>query len=1501
MIRHRRPPGATSLLVLSISAALAAPACADGPGKAWEIANLHLQQGHYLRLQEKYFSGIRELSIAKQADAFDLMADDAAKLQASLYISFGMPDEAHEILKSLARRDPATDVPQQAWINLAYLYFQRGRPVEAEEALAPIGASAPAEIKAQRDVLLGNIYVGSGRYNDAIGVLKGTEVAGVWAIYARYNLAAALFAAGRDAEGMAALEQVATTKLDHPEAAGLRDRANLDLGYFGLRNGKPAQAQAFFERIAAQGAYASQAALARGWAAFQAGQPKAALAHWQPLAKGSDADPAVMEAMLAIPYAQFQLDATREALQSYEEARRRYRAQSAQVQSALAHVDGGEAIDALLAAGPPSIELGTSWRIEQAPRSPARPYLAPLAATYGFQERLKDYRELTWMQDLLESQGRDLAAFRDLVRTRQNTQRDLLPQVKAQSGSPRVTALREKLAALKQELVRIEQTGDIAAVAPAQQYELWRLLDRVQFQLNRLRDVLVEGDLLEIKQQRMRGILLWNLTRDFPENLKKAKESVAELEDEINRVAALQAQVAQNSQFIDMPAALVAEVERTEEARSRLLERMGSLAQRHRTWLQAQAAEALRQRDAALNVYLLQAQFGIAQIYDRQARAGKPYDRQALEQALASYGAVADAQLDTPVRRDALLRLADLELFRAQQSAAGAQIDYSPVIKRYEQVLRLAPDAPGNDRVLYRLAQAYQGNGDFPGMLSALDRIATRHGNSELIQDVQFRRGELLFTMRRFERAAEAYGALIVAGPKSEFYERALYKHAWSMYKQSLYTAALDSAYTLLGRKFAANGEQPASQGADAEQVADTFRLASLTHAELGGARSLAAYGSAVNRVPDFEYRMYQELAAYYRGENRIQDAADTYRAFVTRFPNSPRAPDVQAQTIQLLGEADFIGLQIEAKAQFVEAYEPHSAYWKNVSAEKRAEVEKMLRSHLGDLTRYYHARARQNPNPADVAQAERWYRKHLELYPDDADAPETNFLYAELLYDAERFQDAAAQYQRTAYDYPPHARSAEAAYASLLAYRARMEGLSQSERGSWLRLSIASAQRFADKFPQDARVATALTRAAEDLYALGDEGPAAATAQRVTEISGEVEPGLKRSAWSIIGHIAFDKNDFKSAENAYQQALASGDAQSRKALEERLAAAIYKQGEQAQKAGDVAAATQHFLRAGQAVPGSTIAATATYDAAANLIALRDWAKAIETLQAFRRNHPAHHLQGEVTAKLALAYREHDDYASAAQELLRIARDGDDAELRREAAWEAAQMYDKAEQPDKAAETYRAYLAKHPEPVELAIEARSRLAAYYASVGDVRRQQALFTEIVEADQRAGAARTDRTRYLAAQASLQLAEVSYASFAAIRLAEPLKTTLQQKRQAMETALQAYGKSAEYGVADVTTAATFRIGQLYGELAQALLKSERPKDLSEEELEQYNVLLEEQAYPFEEKAISIHESNAARASSGIYDQWVRRSYEALRTMLPARYAKLEKGEAYFDATP
>ena len=172
-------------------------------------------------------------------------------------------------------------------------------------------------------------------------------------------------------------------------------------------------------------------------------------------------------------------------------------------------------------------------------------------------------------------------------------------------------------------------------------------------------------------------------------------------------------------------------------------------------------------------------------------------------------------------------------------------------------------------------------------------------------------------------------------------------------------------------------------------------------------------------------------------------------------------------------------------------------------------------------------------------------------------------------------------------------------------------------------------------------------------------------------------------------------------------------------------------------------------------------------------------------------------------------------------------------------------------------------------------------------------------DLVAADAAAGRERTDRTRYLAAKAQLELAQPARDAFLGTRLVAPLDKSLAAKQKRMQEALTAYRDAADYGVAEVTTAANYEIAELYHSLSKDLFASERPAELTKDELEQYDILLEEQAFPFEEEAIELHEVNAARTADGLYDEWIKKSLGALATLLPARYAKAEIGETFVDA--
>lgn len=168
--------------------------------------------------------------------------------------------------------------------------------------------------------------------------------------------------------------------------------------------------------------------------------------------------------------------------------------------------------------------------------------------------------------------------------------------------------------------------------------------------------------------------------------------------------------------------------------------------------------------------------------------------------------------------------------------------------------------------------------------------------------------------------------------------------------------------------------------------------------------------------------------------------------------------------------------------------------------------------------------------------------------------------------------------------------------------------------------------------------------------------------------------------------------------------------------------------------------------------------------------------------------------------------------------------------------------------------------------------------------------------MVAADQEAGADRTDRSRYLASHAALVLAERSFDRFDKIELKQPFEESLAAKQAQMDAVLGEMEELVGYEVPEVTAAATFYIAQVYDGFSTALIESERPEGLTEAEKIDYEMVIEEEAYPFEERAIEVHEKNHELLVSGVYNDWVQQSLDRLAVLMPGRYAKSESSEGF-----
>lgn len=823
-------------------------------------------------------------------------------------------------------------------------------------------------------------------------------------------------------------------------------------------------------------------------------------------------------------------------------------------------------------------------------------------------------------------------------------------------------------------------------------------------------------------------------------------------------------------------------------------------------------------------------------------------------------------------------------------------------IELYKGLLKKYPLYARNDQVMYQLSRAYEETGQIEKAIETLNVMVVKYPNSRHLDEAHFRRAEYFFTRKRYLDAEEAYQVVLEIGRGSAFYELALYKQGWAYFKQDMYEEALKDFIAMLDYKIDEGYElEQIDNKIEKKRIDDTYRVISLSFSYLGGAEAIVDFFDKMG-PRSYEASVYSHLGEYYLDKRRYNDAAQSYISFVERNSLNKVAPYFNIRVIEIYLQGGFPKLVIDSKKNFSNTYGLNSEYWNFFDIKEFPVVLTFLKSNLSDLASHYHAlyqdKRLRKKKQENYVEAIHWYREFFRSFPEDELAPELNYKLAALMLENEDYRGAALEYESTAYNYPRHQKSSEAGYAAVYAYRKYLTKAPPSDIVLVKREIIRSSLKFVENFPEHKHAAVILSAAADLLYELKDYPLAVKTGRQLIAQYPTAEKKLVRSAWLVVAHGSFDQTNYQDAENAYIEVLSltESEDESREKLTENLAASIYKQGEQERKLEKHREAANHFLRIATVTPTAKIRPTAEYDAAASLIILKDWTAAASVLVDFRKRYPQNKLQSEITKKLAIVYKENGDLMASAAEFERIEAETADESLKREALEQSAELYVKAVSMKDALRVYMKYVKAFPKPLEPAIETRQKIADIYQKTGNDKKYMAELKNIVDADSKAGTERTDRTKYLAANAALILTEPSLTAFYDVKLVKPFKKNLNKKKERMKTAIDEYNKLIDYEVSEVTAAATYQLAEIYFHFSRALMESERPGNLNELELEQYNLVLEEQAYPFEEKAITVHEKNIELLSIGIYNKWIDRSIEKLAVLMPARYAKSEQENTF-----
>ena len=583
-----------------------------------------LQYGEvlYHYYQKDWFNSIVRTQIAQQQQRLPNHAEEAELMLGGLDLNYGLRNAADNIFQRLLTEDTTDEETRnRAWYYLARISYQRGDGKRALGAISQVTGNMSKGTRMESAHLASLVLLQLGAHDKAIEVLEDARDHKVWSPYLAYNLGVAHIRSAKQADGFKYLDKIGELKASSDEYSLLRDKANLALGYSLLQEGAAKDSREVLERVRLQGPLSSKALLGAGWADAEAENFGRALVPWIELSKRDPTDPAVQEALLAVPYAMTKMKLHGRAVQHYNEAIDTLYSEQDYLDQSITAIERGELLEVLQHQ---DLRSGTGWlqELQFDTEKPVLRYQLTLMAAHDFQEAVKNYRDLMTLRKNLNKWAETIEAFDNMLDTRKTRFSRNKPAAEAAFSATDQAALQQRQLKLASRLEHIEAYRDPVGLASAEQTRQWHTLQAVKNRLDKL-PTTEKTARLRVKQKRLEGILYWQLNSEYKPRLWEVKQQLAE----ISKLLAQTRQQLESLQAADAatPATFTGFDDRiiTNKARIQsLLARTETQYLAQGKQLEQLAIKELNKQKVRLKTYVVQARFALAQTYDSALLAG---------------------------------------------------------------------------------------------------------------------------------------------------------------------------------------------------------------------------------------------------------------------------------------------------------------------------------------------------------------------------------------------------------------------------------------------------------------------------------------------------------------------------------------------------------------------------------------------------------------------------------------------------------------------------------------------------------------------------------------------------------------------------------------------------------------------------------------------------------------------------------------------------------------
>ncbi|MGB2246401.1 MAG: hypothetical protein ACPH3N_01965 [Alcanivorax sediminis] len=625
--------------------------------------DLFLGEAFYYAQQGLYFDAISRLDAEleqyyrvdeRMLDPLHIDSNYAEFSVGDFELSYRMHRKAGRAIQAVLEGDVDQQIKNEAAYRLARIFYEKGEKLNAIHTIDRIEGTVPESVRNDERLLRAQIYTVNGRFSEAIDILEKLEKEPGYEGFAGYNRGIALILSGEEKKGLAQLDktgQIQVSKKDEP-SLGIRDKANLVLGYRLLEAEQPEEAKQYLDRVRLEGPFSNKALLGSGWSDVAAQRFDRALVPWTILFKRNPTNKAVQESLLGVPYAYANLEMHGRAALLYGSALDAFSVEKTRLNDSIESIRNGNFFKAMVRE---EIKLDSNWliRLRELPETPETFYLMDLMASNDFQVLLKNYLDLEDMRRRMIAWVDNLDAYEDMIEMRRRYYEPLLPGIDARFREldSRILLRMEQRDSIKSRLERLLVAPQPEMLVTADERIVSMQLDQLEEQYRN--DDTPSGEEARRRIARLRGVLRWDVSLDYQDRLTEAFEHLQELEADVQRMETIYASYVRTRQaatqsyqgYEDQIVRARAKIDRANKTVAHLMNGVGHM-------LEKLAINELQQRRDRIDQYQIQARFAMAESYDRAVKAQQDAAQQKMMKAIEA-NKETDTSSDEPSEAEA--------------------------------------------------------------------------------------------------------------------------------------------------------------------------------------------------------------------------------------------------------------------------------------------------------------------------------------------------------------------------------------------------------------------------------------------------------------------------------------------------------------------------------------------------------------------------------------------------------------------------------------------------------------------------------------------------------------------------------------------------------------------------------------------------------------------------------------------------------------------------------